>query len=292
MTTIKRVALVATGVLCVLLLSMGAIPTGAATASSEAAYKAATDTDPHRSLTPSQREMRAKKIQAVSTVLSGTASAKSMTASLNAAGSTVTLNAAAATSSLPTSANVTKDQNPQKKDHWCGPATVNEALGQLGAWFTQEQLATALHTTESGTGWSVGGTSPTGFPVPDVMNSRQSKNYYIPEPVPSTPSDADVSDYKTFLMFDIATIRAPVVGDAWTTPQSDYWLVDHPRDRTIYHWFDIYGYRIGGGTTYTKYEDSVYDATSVSWYKRVTQPYSELPSHAIAHIIGGRGYVW
>jgi len=112
MTKTRSVIVVAAGALCAAVLPIGAMSGSAATISSDAAYKAATDTDPHRSLTPYQQEMRAKKTQAVSTVLSGTASATNITASLNAAGSTVALNAAAATGSLPTSANVTKDQNP------------------------------------------------------------------------------------------------------------------------------------------------------------------------------------
>jgi len=71
MTTIKQAALVAAGILCVLVFPTGVMCAGAPTASSEAAYKAATDTDPHRPLTEYQQKMRAQKIQAAASELSG-----------------------------------------------------------------------------------------------------------------------------------------------------------------------------------------------------------------------------
>jgi hypothetical protein len=292
MTTIKQVALVAAGILCVLVFPTGVMCAGAPTASSEAAYKAATDTDPHRALTEYQQKMRAQKIQAAASELSQTGSSTSTTATINSAdGSAAQAAVVAGSSSISASASLTQNQNPQETSYWCGPATVKEALGQLGKSFSQALLAAELRTTTSGTGWSGGGTSPTGFPVPDVMNAHQSRNYYVPESVPSTPSDSDVSNYKAFLMRDIATVRAPVIGDAWTSASSEFHLVGHPPGRTIFHWFDIYGYRTSGGTTYTKYEDSVHNAVTVSWHDAVPA-YSELPSHQIAHIVGGRGYVW
>jgi hypothetical protein len=84
-----------------------------------------------------------------------------------------------------------------------------------------------------------------------------------------------------------------VIGDAWTTPASEFRLVGHPPNSTIFHWFDIYGYRISSGTTYTNYEDSVHGVPTyiISWAGSVPA-YSELASHQIAHIVGGRGYVW
>jgi hypothetical protein len=99
-----------------------------------------------------------------------------------------------------------------------------------------------------------------------------------------------VNYYKSALTYNIATVRAPIIGNAWTTKYSEFRLVGHP-PTTIQHWFDIYGYNISSGTTYTKYEDSVHGADSVGWSANVPA-YSSLPSHQIAHIIGGRGYVW
>ena len=125
------------------------------------------------------------------------------------------------------------------------------------------------------------------------MNRHQSKNYYVPESVPGTPSDGNVSYYKNALTYNIGTKRVPVIGDAWTTPASEFRLVGHPPNSTIFHWFDVYGYRISSGTTYTKYEDSVHgvSASIIPWAPNVPA-YSELASHQIAHIVGGRGYVW
>jgi hypothetical protein len=239
MTTIKQVALVAAGILCVLVFPTGVMCAGAPTASSEAAYKAATDTDPHRALTEYQQKMRAQKIQAAASELSQTESSTSTTATINSAdGSAAQAAVVAGSSSISASASLTQNQNPQETSYWCGPATVKEALGQLGKSFSQALLAAELRTTTSGTGWSGGGTSPTGFPVPDVMNAHQSRNYYVPESVPGSPSTSDVSNYKAFLMRDIATVRAPVIGDAWTTSGSTFWLVGHPHSATIFHWFD------------------------------------------------------
>lgn len=301
----KRKVLAVAAALCFALLCVGAIsasavPNGdvasnkATKVDKDAAYKAATDNDPHLPLTPFQQRMRAQKMQAATTVPSGTPSTESEASSLGAAGDSESSSSAIAVvaAAAAVSDSLTPNQNPQKRSYWCGPATVNEALGQLGVWVTQEQLAIELNTTSAGTGWSAGGTSPTGFPVPDVMNAHQSKNYYIPESVPNTPSDGDVSSYKTVLMHNISTIRAPVIGDAWTTKYSEFHLVGHP-STTIFHWFDIYGYRTSGGTTYTKYEDSVHGVSPsvISWAPNVPA-YSELPSHQIAHIVGGRGYVW
>jgi hypothetical protein len=288
----KRNVLVAIAALCSALLYAGTISAGAATIGSVASYKAATDTDPHLPLTPYQQKMLASKEKAVADAFSGKASTATINANLSAVGVTsASALAAASTSSsgLPASDSVAKNQTPQKTSYWCGPASVHEALGQLHREFSQAILAPELGTTTAGTAWS-GGPTSTGHPVPDVLNKHQSY-FYIPEPMPTTPSDSDVSDYKTYLTYDIWLASAPVIGDAWTTPGSEFRLVGHPSDRTIYHWFDIYGYRISGGTTYTKYEDSVHNAESVGWHDAVPA-YSELPSHQIAHIVGGRGYVW
>jgi hypothetical protein len=122
------------------------------------------------------------------------------------------------------------------------------------------------------------------------MNAYQSFKY-APQDVSASPGDQEVETYKTRLTGDIWLAGAPVIGNAWTTKYSEFWLVGHPHLATIKHWFDIYGYNISDGTTYTKYEDSVHDADSIGWSEGVPA-YSALPSHQIAHIIGGRGYVW
>lgn len=88
---------------------------------------------------------------------------------------------------------------------------------------------------------------------------------------------------------DIYALGVPLIGDAWETPYSDYHLVGHPTDRTIFHWFETRGYQKSGAST--MYEDSVHNAKSVSWYASVPA-YSILPSSWIVSIVAGRGYVW
>jgi hypothetical protein len=291
----KKNALAGAVVLCAALLYTGAISASAATTGSDVAFKAATDTDPHLPLTPYQQQMLARKEQAVANSLSGKASAATMKTNLSAVGvtsaSTLAVAASASSSGLPDSDSVAKNQTPQKTPYWCGPASVHEALGQLHHEYSQQILAPELGTTTAGTAWS-GGPTSTGHPVPDVLNNHQSY-YYVPEPVPGTPSDSDVSNYKSWLTFDISLASAPLIGDAWETRLSEFHLVGHPTDHPIFHWFDIYGYRNSGGTTYTEYEDSVHGVSpSIIVWAPDVPAYSELPSHQIAHIVGGRGYVW
>lgn len=296
MTTIKQVALVAAGILCASLAPIGVLAAGAETVSNEAAYKAATDTDPHIPLTAYQQQMLELKDQAIANALSGKASATTTKANLKAAGVTSASALAAATtaasSGLPSSDHVAKNQTPQKTAYWCGPATVHEALGQLHHEYSQAFLAPELGTTTAGTAWS-GGPTKTGHPVPDVLNKFHTSFYYVPVGVSDSPGNEEVERYKDRLTGDIWLADAPVVGNAWTLKGSEFRLVGHPPDRAIFHWFDIYGYRIASGTTFTKYEDSVHSVpvSIISWAPGVPA-YSELPSHQIAHIIGGRGYVW
>jgi Peptidase_C39 like family len=270
--------------LCAAILILGAVWAGTAHAD-DGAWKAANDTDPHVPLTPFQEQMKAEKEAAVAdyfTTISGLA-----TTDLTADGSPLVPNAALA--AAPTSASLLANQQPQQTSYWCGPAAVAEALGQMGVSISQSTAAKKLGTTTDGTAWSGGATS-TGHPVPDVLNLYQSRNYYIPWSVPTTPSSTDIANYKTFLVSNIVNPPAvPLVGNAYETRSSHYHLNGHPGDRTIFHWFDIRGYTSNGGST--MYEDSVHNATTVSWYQSVPA-YSTQPSNEIVTITGGRGYVW
>jgi len=285
----KRTVLAATAVLSSALLYAGAISASAApnrgvdpgkpaNGDKTAAYKAATDPDPVPSLTPDEKKALDQKRQAAAQLLSGATSAT--TVSPNATAASASSSVAAATSG---SSALTQDQNPQKTSYWCGPASVNEALGQMGKWFTQAQLASELGTTTSGTGWLNGSSGP----VPRVMNSHQSRNNYVGTPVPGSPSSSDIDYYKLGLVTNIGLIGAPLIGDAYEVPGGLH-LVGHPNS-TIFHWFDIYGYANGGNST--MYEDSVHGAPGISWAGNVPA-YSTLPSSTIAQIVGGRGYVW
>lgn len=191
-------------------------------------------------------------------------------------------------SGFPKAAALAANQIAQATSYYCGPAAVHEALDALGVSLSQSAAATALHTTTDGTGWSGGATSPSGYPVPDVLNARQTQNRYVAQPVSSATSGA-VDTYEIELETDIYGVGAPLVGDAWETKYSDYHLVGHPTDRTIFHWFEIRGYQSYGAAT--MYEDSVHNASSVSWSAGVPA-YSTLPSAQIVSIVSGRGYVW
>jgi hypothetical protein len=258
-----------------------AASTGVARADDDSAWKAAHDTDPHLPLTTEQLKVMAVKRGAET---HGAAEPTNWTTIPSSTCGTT----CAGVGGYPSSASLIANQTPQATSYWCGPAAVHEALGAFGVSLSQSAAATALHTTTSGTDWSGGGTSPSGYPVPDVLNRYQNRNYYIPQPVSSATSGA-ISTYETDLESDISAIRSPLVGDAWETPYSNYHLVGHPGDRTIFHWFEIRGYENSGASTL--YEDSVHNAGSVSWHAGVPA-YSTLPSSWIVSIVAGRGYVW
>jgi len=284
----KRTVPAGAAALCAVILAAGAIsasaapnrggdPSKPAKVDKVAAYKAATDPNPVPALTPDQQKALDEKRQAAEDLLSGSGSATTVSPSATAASPS---SAAAMTSG---GFALAQDQNPQKTSYWCGPASVNEALGQMGRWFTQAQLASELGTTTDGTGWLNGSSGP----VPRVMNSHQSRNYYVGTPVPGSPSSSDIEYFKLGLVTNIGIVGAPLIGDAYEVPGGPH-LVGHPNS-TIFHWFDIYGYTNSGA--YTMYEDSVHDAPGIGWAGNVPA-YSTLPSSTIAQIVGGRGYVW
>jgi hypothetical protein len=187
----------------------------------------------------------------------------------------------------PASASFTGNQTPQITSYYCGPAAVHEALNSVGVGMSQQTAADHLNTTTAGTAWSGGGTSPSGYPVPDVLNHHETRNYYVPQSVSFDGSSA-VDQYEQDLTYDIYAVGAPAVGNAYEIPGGAH-LNGHPKDRQILHWFDIRGYTDSGAST--MYEDSVHDATSVSWYGGVPA-YSTLASSKIVTIVEGRGYIW
>jgi hypothetical protein len=244
----------------------------------DSAWKATHDTDPHLPLTAEQLEMTAEKRAAEPQEGDG-APAPALTPFV--------VCASCSGGGYPSSAHLTANQTPQATSYYCGPAAVHEALGTVGVSLSQAAAATKLHTTTDGTAWSGGGTSPSGYPVPDVLNASQGRNYYVPQPVSSATSSA-ISTYKGDLKLDVYAIRAPLVGDAWEVPGGPH-LVGHPSNREIFHWFEIRGYQDSGSST--MYEDSVHGASSISWSGSVPA-YSTLASSTIVTIVSGRGYVW
>jgi len=241
----------------------------------DATWKATHDTDPHLPLTAEQVAMTAEK-----------RAAEPQDAALGASPSPDAV-CACGGGGYPDSAHLAANQTSQSTSYYCGPATVHEVLGTVGISLSQASAATKLHTTTDGTAWSGGGTSPSGYPVPDVLNGMQNRNYYVPQRVSSATSSA-IGTYKGDLTIDIYAIRAPLVGDAWEVPGGPH-LVGHPTNREIFHWFEIRGYQNSGGST--MYEDSVHGASSISWSGSVPA-YSTMASGTIVTIVSGRGYVW
>lgn len=269
-------------VVAIAMAAFGA-PRVVASIDDEAAYKATHDTDPHLPLTAFQQQMLTLKEQAVAELFA-TAGGGAAPAAVARSGDRV-LRAGP----IPTSDSVVKNQVPQARSYWCGPATIREALGQCGFAITQANAAAELGTTVSGTPWS-GGSTRTGFPMPDVMNAHQSRNYYVPKAVAYPPTSLTIQQYKANLVATIYNYNSPVIGNAWTTPNSKYYLNGHPTTADIKHWFDIRGYSETGG--FTHYEDSVSGSDcGISWAWRVPA-YSKQASNQIVWIVSDRGYVW
>jgi hypothetical protein len=271
--------------LCAAVLTVGAILVGAIAANAStrhhhltddqvAAWKQAHDTDPHLPLTAEQQTMQQQKDQAVRSALAGPARPDNPSPSI--------------AYPPPSSANLAQNQKPQQTGYYCGPAAVAEALGQLGISISQATAAARLHTDTNGTAWSGGGTSPSNYPVPDVLNAAYSSFYWIPQAVSSSPSASEVTSYQNRIAADIGNSGAPVIGDAYEVPGGPH-LKYHP-DRLIFHWFDIRGYDSNGANTH--YEDSVYGSPYVTWSSQVASGYSTMASSTIVKITGGRGYVW
>lgn len=260
------VVAVTTALAIILALSAGA-------QADDAAWKASHDTDPHLPLTPEQVEMTAEKRAAEPE--GGEAAPSAVCGNCGGGGG------------YPSSAHLAANQTPQLTGYYCGPAAVHEALNSVGVGMSQATAADHLNTTTDGTAWSGGGTSPSGYPVPDVLNHHESRNYYVPQAV-SAPTSSAISTFKGDLEVDVYVVKAPLIGDAWEAPGGPH-LVGHPTNREIFHWFEIRGYQNTGGST--MYEDSVHGASSISWSGSVPA-YSTLASSTIVTIVSGRGYVW
>lgn len=168
--------------------------------------------------------------------------------------------------------------------YYCGPAAVSEALSHEFVTLSQDSAASQLGTTSAGTGWSTASTGP----VQSTLNNNlgSSAPTYIASTVGSATS-AEISSLASRTAYDIWN-GEPVVNDAYEVATSAYHLVGHPHDRTIMHWFTTYAYSSTGAVI--NYEDSA-SSPYVSWGASVPK-YSALSATAIAHIVGGRGYVW
>lgn len=188
-------------------------------------------------------------------------------------------------SQLPASRNLRLTQEAQVTSYYCGPATVSEMLAQMGKAISQRRAARELGTNANGTGWS----DASGYPVPEVLNRNQRLNGYVAVGLPWSPTRHQIKTYEIDLVTDINhNGGVPLAGDAYEVPGGPH-LVGHPVNQTIFHWFDIRGYKNSGRTT--DYEDSVHGASSIGWAATVPA-YSSLPSATIVNILGARGYDW
>ncbi len=186
---------------------------------------------------------------------------------------------------LPESRDLPATQRAQINGYYCGPATVSEMLAQMGKQVTQVKAARQLGTTRSGTNWS----DASGYPVPNVLNRNQKKNNYVAVALPWSPTRAQVQTFETDLVTDVNHHGGvPLAGNAYEVAGGPH-LVGNPVNQTIFHWFDIRGYKKFGAVT--DYEDSVHGASSIGWSTGVPA-YSAMASTAIVAILGARGYAW
>jgi hypothetical protein len=186
---------------------------------------------------------------------------------------------------LPAARNLKPTQRAQVRGYYCGPATVSEMLAQMGKQVSQVAAARELKTNPSGTNWS----DDSGYPVPDVLNMNQKKNEYVAVALPWSPTTAQINTFETDLVTDVNHHGGvPLAGNAYEVPGGPH-LAGNPVNQTIFHWFDIRGYKNFGAVT--DYEDSVHGASSIGWSAAVPA-YSSMATSAIVNILGARGYDW
>ena len=210
--------------------------------------------------------------------------------------------------SPPVSLDLPGNQMTQQANTWCGPAAMTEVLLGLGVnsggvtiSMSQPTAASLLKTqpydndSDDGTAWSginAGVPSPTGHPMLDVYNyeyygTTAGYMYQIAVPYPYTSTV--LTNYKSNLTWDVYD-GFPLIGDAWEEP-GGYYLVGHPTNIEILHWFKIRGYYSSGSGT--DYEDSESGAESLSGWKVGSVPkYSSYDTGHLLLILGGRGYIW
>jgi hypothetical protein len=175
-------------------------------------------------------------------------------------------------------------QVPQQNGYYCGPATLVELVKARSVSISQATAASTMHTTTNGTDWYNGST----YPMATGLNTYlgPSGAIYVPVGLSGSPSTTEKNNYMSDLYDDVMN-NWGIAGDAYEVVGGPH-LVGHPNSN-IFHWFAIRGFESYGAST--RYTDSVYGATSISWYSSVPA-YSTMSSNTIAVIMGGRGYVW
>jgi peptidase C39-like protein len=213
----------------------------------------------------------------------------------------------------PISKDLVGNQMTQQANTWCAPAAMTEVILGLGVnsvgatmSMSQSSAAALLKTQpydndiDDGTAWSginAAVPNPTQRPMVDVYNYEYfgttagsmyqiGVTYLVAAP---HYTSADLANYKSNLTWDVYD-GYPVIGDAWESP-GGYFLVGHPTNIEIFHWFKIRGYYTSGAGT--DYEDSESGAEALSgWPVGSVPKYSSYDSGHLLQILGGRGYIW
>ncbi|MGW4159037.1 hypothetical protein [Streptomyces sp. NPDC004788] len=265
-----------------LLTAATAAPTATATAAPAsdpapgAAYKAAHDTLGPQRLTPAQRRLAAaKQAEAVRTYESAR-----------------TLSASGVLAGYKLSSGI---HQSQQTSYWCGPATlvITQSAHDEVAGRSQQDAATLLKTTTSGTAWygvDINVPSPTGYPMADALNYRLPGAGYVPNALPYTPTATDKTAFKQHITHNTDYDYA-IAGNAWEVPGGPH-LVGHPNIE-IFHWVTIDGYNTDTAAGEVDYLDPVGGVSTsvISWAGSVPKS-AHISSDTLTTIMGGRGYVW
>ncbi|MFF7180453.1 hypothetical protein [Streptomyces sp. NPDC008121] len=184
---------------------------------------------------------------------------------------------------------------PQRTSYWCGPATlvIAQSAHDGVAGRSQQDAATLLRTTTSGTAWygiDINVAAPTGYPMADALNHRLPGAGYVPKALPYTPTATDKANFRQHIAFDTDNDYA-VAGNAWEVPGGPH-LVGHPNVE-IFHWVAIDGYDTDTEAAQVNYLDPVGGVSTsvISWAGTVPRS-ARISSDTLTTIMGGRGYVW
>lgn len=177
-------------------------------------------------------------------------------------------------------------QSPQQKNYYCGPSTAKSILGAKGYNIDQSTLGEYkwLETEYWGnTPWWVGSATNGYSPMEYTLDKYQGTQYYS-----VYASDGSIHGVKSKVIISIDNDYG-IAGNTWEVAGGKY-LPGHPQGYEVLHWIAIDGYYNSGDTIH--YAEPVYNASSISWYKNVTNPYYNVDVSTMAYVLSGRGLVW